>query len=332
MLSPEVVVLEIEAEAVSDDSVLARVNELVEGGYRFALQGATSSNLPTKLKAFSFVKLDVGALEKDEFAALAKRFSESGKQVIAEKVETRAHLLRVQKLGLKLLQGYYFCRPEIVKGKRAPANQQAVMHLLSRVNDPECTRDELARLISDEVSLSFRLLKTLNSAAFGLAREVQTIEHALLLLGEARLRQWVSMLVVSRVPKKPAELSRLALVRAHMCEQLAKETSVGDPKAAFTIGLFSVLDTMMNTKMSQLVRDLPLAQEIKDALNGKGDTFAPILAAIRAYEAGSFAELASLGVPADELTAIWMNSTMWMEKSFHYMTDSGDEAPAAASA
>ncbi len=322
LLPPEQVVLEI-LESVDSSSLQLRtdIERLGRAGFKFAIDDYDGSEQSAGfLSLVSIVKVDLSLVDADRLGDVVSRLRKHDVTLLAEKVETREQYEQCKELGFELFQGYYFCRPEIVKGKRPPANQLAVLRLLSKVNDPGTTRQELAKLISDDVSLSFRLLRCLNSAAFSFVREVQSVDHALMLLGEARLRQWVSMLAVSRIPNKPSELSRTALLRAHMSERLAERIGGKvNPKLAFTVGLFSVLDTMMDVPMPKVVQELPLAGPITQALLGKPSALSAILAMVLSYERGDYEDLSALGMRADELSGIWMESTRTMEESFDYL-------------
>lgn len=321
ILPQEKVVLEIPIEASPANDNASRLAEIAKAGFQLAAQGRPlGEQEDPSLKFAKFVKFDISAFDKE---GLKKAIGALGKHdavLIAERIETKAQVERCKKLGFTLFQGYYFCKPEIIKGKRAPANQMAIIRLLSQVNDPDCPRERLIKLITDEVSLSFRLLRTLNSAAYGFVREVQTIEHAVSLLGEVRLRQWVSMLVVSKIPNKPSELSRTALLRANMCEHIARETMRAEPRSAFTVGLFSVLDTMMDTRMSSIVRELPLDKAIAAALLRRESPLTEVLDTALCYESGNWEKM-PLCLPSSLLTGIWIEATRATETAFAYMVD-----------
>ncbi len=326
LLPQDQVVLEVlETVDSASEQVRANLEQLNRAGYKLAINDYDGSDARSDfLTLASIVKVDLSLVSEAQLDGLVASLKKKNVTLLAEKVESLAQFEICKKLGFELFQGFYFCRPEIVKGKRPPANQMAVLRLLAKVNDPKTSREELAKLISDDVSMSFRLLRCLNSAAFAFVREVQTVEHALMLLGEARLRQWVSMLAVSKIPNKPSELSRTALLRAHMCERLAEKMGGKvNPKLMFTVGLFSVLDTMMDVSMSKVVKELPLSDDIIGALLGKPSALAGILSMVVSYERGDYDELSSLGMRADELTGIWMEATRTMEESFDYLAAEG---------
>ncbi len=330
MLPQEQVVLEVLEDVEATQDNLARLKVLVDEGFTLALDDySTDDSRSPLLRLASIVKVDLSLVKPEDLEGVVARLKHFKVTLLAEKVETREELERTKALGFTLFQGFYFCRPEIVKGKRPPANQLAVLRLLSKVNDPKTESAELAKLIGADVGLSFRLLRCLNSAAFTFARKVATVEHAMMLLGESRLRKWVSMLAVSGIPNKPSELSRVALLRAHMCEQLAAKVGGEklDRKAAFTVGLFSVLDTMLDVKMEKIVKELPLGRDVTRALLGKPGVYGGIFAAVMSYEQGNWQELASLGLKAEEVTAIWMDATRTMEEAFDSLrADAAQEA------
>jgi len=321
MLPQGQVMLEVLSDVERSAENLERLAMLTQAGFEVALDDYRGEN-EMFLDAASLLKIDLQKVELSELSGLVAGVAKQKLHLLVTNVDTREQFTACKELGFHFFQGYYFCQPEIVRGKRPPANQMALMKLLSKVNDPETKREELAALISSDVSLSFRLLRCLNSAAFSFAREVETVEHALMLLGESRLREWVGMLAISKIPNKPSELSRVALLRAHMCEGLAKKTGAVDPKAMFTVGLFSVLDTMMDYPMKKIVRELPLADDIEQALLGKPGALAGLLAMVVSYEKTSWENLSSLGMRAEQMSAIWVTATKTMEASFDYLAAS----------
>lgn len=327
MLPAHQITLEVLEHVEASEETVARVRELRAHGFQVALDDYSGNEMSKAwLPEVDLVKVDLTLVDEEQLPAMVEELKHFKVTLLAEKVETRGQFELCAKLGFKFFQGYHFSRPEIVRGKRPPANQLALLRLLSKVNDPDTPREELVKLVSSDVGLSFRLLRCLNSVAFSLAREVQTVEHALSLLGVSRLREWVSMLTVSRIPNKPTELSRLALLRAHMCAALAERIGNVDPRAVFTVGLFSVLDTMMDVKMSKVVKELPLAKEIENALLGKPSALSAILGAVLSYENGDFSALKAMGLRPEQLTAIWMESTRTMEDSFDFMITEADDS------
>ena len=188
--------------------------------------------------------------------------------------------------AVDLFQGYFFCHPRLLGGRTVAPSRLALMRLAAVLQDPAIQLAELDRLISGDVTLSYRLLKHINSAYFNLRGQVSSIQHAIALLGIEPLRRWAIMTIFTEFGGKPRELFVTALIRAHFCEQTGAMED-GPPAELFTLGLFSVLDALNDTTMYTAVKDLPLTQEMHDALvhrTGAGR----LLDCIAAIESGEF--------------------------------------------
>jgi len=193
-------------------------------------------------------------------------------------------------MGFDYFQGYFFARPQIVAGRTLPHGQVTALELLRLLNDPGTDFDELEAVVSRDMSLSYRLLRHLNSPALGLRRKVTSSREALVLLGERNVRKWASLVVFSSVGgDKPSELLKSAQVRARMCEQLA--VAAGEPVApatAFTAGLFSLLDALLDRPMEVALAPLGLTGDLREALVDGSGPLGDVLAVALAWERGDW--------------------------------------------
>jgi EAL and modified HD-GYP domain-containing signal transduction protein len=213
-------------------------------------------------------------------------------------------------LGFDYFQGYFFCKPQILEGVRLSGNRMAVVLLLAKLQDPLIEIHDLHDLVKNDVALSVKLLRYVNSASVGLPRSVDSISQAIALVGTERMRQWASLLVLAQTGDKPSELMRVALIRAHMCESLCPLYGV-PPGQGFTVGLFSVLDAYFDCEMKQLVENLPLASEILDALLKREGVLGTILAGILAYEQGDWDHQAIKSAEAGTVNSAYWKSIEW---------------------
>ncbi len=291
--SPSQVVLEILEDVTLDHELMAGLRQLADQGYVLALDDFDlKPGLEPLLKLANLVKLDLMALGLERASALVPELKQYGVKLVAEKVETHEVFSRCLELGFDYFQGYFLCRPNVLKQPRSPgANRSVLLSLLAKLQDPEAEAKELKALIVQDVSLTYRLLRYINSASLGLRHQVESVQRALVLIGTQAIKNWASLILLTRVEDKPQELMITALVRAKMCEQLARETEARTRESAFTVGLLSLLDAIMDRPMAELLEVLPLADELKQALlTGEGE-LGDVLRRVQAYERGDWALL-----------------------------------------
>jgi EAL and modified HD-GYP domain-containing signal transduction protein len=286
-------VLEILEDTPFNDDTERELRSLKLAGYRLAFDDCTFA--PTHRKFFPFVqivKVDILETPPQVLVPQVRALKKAGIQVLAEKVETQDIYRNCRELGCDLFQGYFFAKPEIVKGSRMPHHRQSILHVLTRLQDQSTTIAELEQLISSDVALSYRLLRLLNSAAVGLPQRIESIRQAVLFVGLDKLTALAGLLLMTSMGKENNELITTAMVRARMCERLAMIKGIRDPHRFFTVGLFSVLDALSGQPMVEVIAPLPLAAEISDALLDRNAN-SPMSLALRsslAYERGEFDE------------------------------------------
>lgn len=280
------IVLEVLEDITVDAALVRRLGELSRAGYRVALDDfVLKPGREPLLKVADYVKLDVCALDDAELAEHVARIRPHHARLIAEKVETHDMMARCQELGFDMYQGFFFCRPRLISGKRPEANRLAVLQLITRLQDPEAGMDELERLVTCDPALSYRLLKYINSAYCGMPVEVTSIRQALVLVGTTMVRSWATLLLLSRLSDgKPSELIVTALVRARMCELLGADDGERDDNQYFTVGLLSVLDALLDLPMEEVVDGLPFDNEVCVALSAHAGRLGSTLARVVDYE------------------------------------------------
>jgi EAL and modified HD-GYP domain-containing signal transduction protein len=260
------VVLEILEHQIVDELLLALIEDLRSSGYVLALDDFTySPGIEDLLPLVTYVKLDLLELGKEAFAREAARLAPYHVKLVAEKVETHEEFDTGVAAGCELFQGFFFCRPEFIRDRAIAPTGMALLRLAAALANPQLQLADLEQLISNDVALSYRLLRYINSAYFGLRNRVSSIMHAVTLLGLQNVRQWATLTTFAAIDDKPRELFVTALVRARFCEH-AGEPVDGSPEERFTIGLFSVLDALMDTTMETAVESLPLPPRMRDAL------------------------------------------------------------------
>jgi EAL and modified HD-GYP domain-containing signal transduction protein len=314
-------VLELSADVQPGSQVLAGVRRLKERGFGIALDNfEPRPELGPLLGLADYAKIDVLNRSQEEVARALEALRGTRVQPIALRVETGAALARCRMLGFALFQGYFFCRPQILDDRRPRANRAVVLQLLQRLSDPDLDLSELEATLSGDVMLSYKLMRYVNSAAFGLRREVNSLRDAIVLVGVNTIRNWASLLLFDSVRSdKPQELVRVAMVRATMCEKLVRVAHPSLRGQGFITGLFSVIDALMDTPMVDLLDDLALSAEAKLALLDQAGELGTVLRQTLDYEAGEWSALPTSKAELDILTTAYREAVLWADENVQHL-------------
>jgi c-di-GMP-related signal transduction protein len=327
MLPKDRVVLEILESVAMDDEVRNACRRLKNAGYLLALDDFEDRPDWKPLVAMAdFIKVDLLATPPADQLRLAQTYLPMNIHMLAEKVETYDDFNRTRAWGYAYFQGYFFSKPEMLSRKDIPQNQMNYLLVLQAVNRADMDIAEVSERIKAEASLSFRLLRYLNSPAFPLIVEVHSIPHALSLLGERGTRKWVSLIAVTCMANgKPAELVALPLIRARFCELLAPYAGLA-PSAndLFLLGLLSAMDAMLDMRMPDVLKEIAIREDIRDALLGNANKLRDIFEFVRNYERGCWEEIsaaaARMGIREDAIPPLYVEAVEWARKML-----SGDE-------
>jgi EAL and modified HD-GYP domain-containing signal transduction protein len=320
LLPPEKVVIEVLETVEVTPEVLERLAELKEAGYRFALDDF--QYLPESeplLPLASFVKLDVLAHTPAELTNMVKIIRKYPVELIAEKVETPEQFRHCQVLGFDYFQGYYFAHPENLAAKIINPVYATVVQLLEKVRQGADAKD-LEALFKKDVALTFKLLRYINSAGFGLSCEVQSIRHAVSILGMQPLYRWLTLLLVTAggAPTMPT-LARTAITRGRLCELIGKIClSKGDQDNLFIVGVFSLLPAFLEMPMDQVLDRIVIPEKLVDALADRTGIYGPFLALTEAVESGNVDLLESLAsslmVTPNQVSEAHLQALAWVEQ------------------
>ena len=300
LIHPDKVVLEVPTlpEGATPEAIAACIeifNGLKTRGFRLAfdqqvLRRAYAGWLPMA----AYIKLDMTAF-KPELAAPLVQFARSYSQaeIVAEKVETAEQFQRMADLGVKLFQGYWFAKPSLVQVKTIRPSQATIIQLINLVRRQGSTA-EIEELLKRDPTLSFNLLRFINSSGFGLQCEITSFRHAVMILGLKKLFRWAALLLTtSRAGGSPPAVGTMAVVRGRLMELLALELLPADEcDNAFVVGVFSMLDTMLGMPLDKALNSVALPESVVDALLHDRGIFAPFLALAKACESGDEAAFA----------------------------------------
>ncbi|HTA26055.1 MAG TPA: HDOD domain-containing protein [Terriglobales bacterium] len=295
LLSPEQATVEILETVPVDDLVVAACKRLKEAGYVIALDDFAVNDPREALTSVAdIIKVDVRATSAEDCAAMVKRYAPKRCRMLAEKVETQEEFLAAKKAGFIYFQGYFFRRPELMQAREIPANRVNYLRLLQALSRPELEPRELEDAIKGEASLCYRLLRYLNSAAFGFRTEIKSIRHALAILGEREVRRWLRLVAtLTAAENKPSDLVLSALVRARFCELLAPQVKHGESDL-FLVGLLSLMDAILELPMGVVLEGISVDSETKTVLLGQGGLLSPAYQLMLAQEAGDWQGVANV--------------------------------------
>jgi c-di-GMP-related signal transduction protein len=312
------VVLEILETIQPDDEIVAACRRLKGMGYLIALDDFQESPAWLPLtEVAAFIKVDLLASSELEQQRLSKTFASKHMRLVAEKVESYEDFERTLGWGYSFFQGYFFSRPEMLTRHDIPSNKLNYLRVLQSVNRPEMNLHDVSERIKAEASLGYRLLRYLNSPAFPLIAEVNSIPHALSLLGERGARRWVSLVAIACMgDNKPAELIMLPLIRAHFCESLAPLAGLGgSANDLFLLGLLSAVDAILDMKMQDVVREITVGEEIREALLGGRNRLRDVFDLAVKYEMGCWDALAAdarrMRITESAIPELYVKSVEW---------------------
>lgn len=315
----EQTVLEILEDVEPTPQVINGLRRLKLQGYSIALDDFEYAD---KFKPFlelaDFVKIDVLNQDEESIRQQVTLFESYPLKLIAEKVETQELYALCQDLGIDYYQGYFFCRPQMLKKKHLPANKMVVLNLMQLLQDPETDYDKLETTLAQDVALSYKLLRYINSAAFSLRREIDSIKDAIVLLGVQNIKNWASLIMMTRVVEnKPQQLIVTAMTRARMCELLAEQIKPNIKSQMFIVGLFSILDALMDMPMIDLLDTVILSTAIKMALLDHMGDHGEILKQVLDYEQGNWDALNQSGIDTSVYSETYMNAIQWADQNIN---------------
>ncbi len=319
LLPPPQAVAEILETVEPEDRVVAACKRLKASGYLIALDDFAPNDPRIPLAEYAdIIKIDLRATRPEERAAMMRRFSSPKCKMLAEKIETPQEFQQASEMGFSYFQGYFFCKPELVTGREVPASQLHYVRLLEMVSRPEINVLELERMLKQEASISYRLLRYLNSPVFGMALEITSLRHAMAILGEREMRRWIRLVVaVGAAEQTCSELILMGLTRARFCELLSDRVpSNGD---LFLVGLLSVMDAILEVSMDVLLQQLPVEKETKAVLLGQKSKLQPVYQLMLACESGKWAESSALAhqlnLSDQDVATRWWQALQWAQEA-----------------
>ncbi|MFY9843358.1 MAG: EAL domain-containing protein [Terriglobales bacterium] len=319
LLPPNQVVAEILETVEPEDRVIAACKRLKSFGYLIALDDFAPNDPRIPLCEFAdIIKVDIRATSAQERVGMMRRFGSPKCKMLAEKLETPHEFQQARDMGFVYFQGYFFCRPEIVVGREVPASRLHYIRMLEMVSRREIDMRELEKMLKQEASISYRLLRYLNSPIFGFSLEIKSIRHAMAVLGEREMRRWIRLVVtVGAAEQKCSELVLMGLARARFCELLSLGTE--SDSDLFLMCLLSIMDAILEVSMEVLLEQLPVDHDTKAVLLGQKSSLRPLYQLMLAQESGEWAQSSELArelkLPDEKVASTWFQALQWAQEA-----------------
>jgi len=318
-LDPERVVLEVAVDEPADAELIAVLQESHDAGFKIALDGyRADAGAEALLELAESVKIDVGGKSEEEIEAAVNSARGRGLAVIANGVQTRQVYGFCRGLGFDAFQGQYFAEPVIITGTSVPTYRLRALSMLAA--GESTTFEQLERVIAEDPGLSLKLVKLANSAFYGGRHPVGTIRQALMALGTSTVRRWAALLVLAGINDRPIHLLEIGLLRARLCELVAARTPGAEADRGFTVGLFSVVDSLLGMRMADLLAELPFDERTTRALGEREGPEGRVLAGVLAYEAGDFERCVQSGVSLVSIAHAYGEALDWTDGALIQLT------------
>lgn len=310
-MAADSLVIEIPEDINVDDRLLGVLKGFRNKGYTLAVNNFTleAHKLPL-LECVDIVKIDLQLCDRDSLPDVVEQLQHYEVKLLAEKVESHDDFAWCKELGFDYFQGFFFSKPKNFTAQSIKPNRLAMLRILATLQDPDCDIRELEGLISNDVSMSYKILRIINSALYSIPRAIDSVKQAIMALGLKAIRDWVVIISLTDIDDKPRELVALSLQRARMMSSLAQARGM-DPDAAFTAGLFSCIDALMDQSMDRIMSELPLGNDIVRALLNHEGQMGELLDFVISYEQGNWDELTMESLSVEELRQFYLESIEW---------------------
>ena len=318
LLPKRKVVIEVLETCTPDEELFLAVKHLYRQGYVLALDDfEMSPQWQRFLPYIHIIKLDLMKIGIEQACEFVARNRTRKIKFLAEKVETPQDFAAAYNAGFQFFQGYYFSKPELLKNRQVEPEKMTTVRLLQEICRSEVDFNRVEQIIVSDVSLSYLLLRYVNTAAHRTIEPISSFKQALVYLGEDKIKMFVSAVATAHAAiDKPRELYSLSLQRARMCEMLAESSSQSLIKnKAFMTGMFSLLDALLDNSLEQLLGLLPLEPEIQDALLNHQGQLGLMLALLNAYEQADWAQVSAccqaLGIKEERVAKCYRQALQW---------------------
>lgn len=303
------IVIEILEHVEPDEEVIEALLILKKRGYTLALDDYIFDPVHEPfLKIVDIIKLDVADIGIEQLSNKIAQLKKYNVKLLAEKVETVSEAEQCLAMGFDLFQGYYFSYPKIVSGRKISGNQVAIVELANKLHQSNVEVSKLTELISHDVALSYKLLRYVNSAMYGFERDITSIDETVFILGLDTLVRLVHVVMAGSFSEDNAHILESALVRALMCEAMAVELGKKSEKGTyFMMGLFSRLDALLGVPLVDALEELPIGEDVKQALLDGSGELGTVLGLVVDYCEGNIIDTSAASVDSKRLMEFYLD-------------------------
>ncbi|QZY56621.1 EAL and HDOD domain-containing protein [Crassaminicella profunda] len=321
----DTIVIEILEDVVPDKKFINTIKKLKEMGYTIALDDFTYDYAYDEIvELCDIIKVDFLQNTEEDVYRIIQKWDNKTRKFLAEKIENNEVLNYAKKIGYDYFQGYFFDKPVIIKGKRLKDNKIQYLRIMEELNKDDPSYDNIAKIIEYDINLTYKLLKLVNSK-FTLSHEIQSIKHALTLMGLKEIQVWITLIMIQDIKDmENNEILKTSLVRAKLGQRLA-ESSIHKKRKneAMLMGLISVIDILLEEPMEKILNKLPISNDIKNPLMGKESPLSDIYNLMINYEKASWEELCvdakKIEIDIKKLPDQYFKAVQWADELFEYM-------------
>ncbi|CAH0533905.1 Cyclic di-GMP phosphodiesterase CdgJ [Vibrio stylophorae] len=320
LLPRDKVIIEVLETATPNDSLYNALRILAGKGYILALDDFIPSEEWLRfLPLVRLIKFDISVLSIEKVRNFVRQHRSPKLRFLAERVETHEQFEAAKAAGFDLFQGYFFSRPQMLQRKEINSSKITILQIFAEVCQTEIDYNKVERLLATDVSMSYKLLRFVNNQRSLAAKPIESFKQALVFLGEMQLRRFVSIVATAQASDdKPSSLYQLSLQRAKMCESLADKIGLrAQANRAFLVGLFSLLDSLLDTPIDVIIEKLPLSEDIILALTEHEGPLGELLYYVQNYDQANWAELEQQGILLDisdeVIAASYVEAVEWAQ-------------------
>lgn len=333
LLPKEQVIIEVLETVTPSDEVYEKCRALFHSGYILALDDFIyKKEWHRFLPLIKLIKFDISKTPLDKLGKLVEYLKKfKNMRLLAERVETQEEFKQAKAMGFHYFQGYFFCKPEMRASKDVDTQSAILVSLYQELSRPHLNIAKISGFFEQDVGLTYKLLRYINSGILPLKTQITSIRQALIYLGEAQIRKLVALLTTATIARnKPKEVTRLSIVRARSCELAMRKVVPGQTDDAFLMGLLSMIGVMLDKPIEEVMETLPVSDEIKEALRDpkSQSPMRIVFNAVCLYEKGSWhltsLECQKIRLSYDFLSDAYQQAMLWAKQY-----ENLDEAPIA---
>lgn len=287
----ELVAIEVLENVEPSEEIVAACKRLKDQGYVIVLDDfVLEKKCRSLIEVADIIKIDFLKTRGNARKTILENTHSHKVKFLAEKVETLDDYHQAVELGYSYFQGYFFSKPMIVPGRDVPGYRQNYVRLLKELSNPDVDFDQLESIIKQDVSISYKLLNYINSAYFNFPKRIESIKHTLVMLGLIEARKCLMVFALSYIASDKSEaLLSISLTRANFCEMIAAKINLRHRALdLFFLGLFSMIDALLDRPLPEILEKLAIAPDVKGTLLGQPTRFTPLYQLMLFYERGDW--------------------------------------------